>query len=414
MAASILEQHASEAAFLWTLREGAAGDPHYDLADLARLDERVEANLDGLRIGGDDAWRICQRGLAVEEPGELFVAAVIAAERGDLRGIASILDVGGEDPELQRGIVGGLAWLPFEILGGILPGLLDPACPAPLHTLGIAACASHRRDPGVPLDHAIYSEEPQLRARAMLAVGELGRNSLLGALSRELSAEDAGCRFAAAWSLGLAGEPDSLPVLYEIARGGGRQARAAAAVALRRAQARAAGEWVRGLARAETYRLAILGAGMVGVPEMVPWLIETMEAPDLARVAGEAFTMITGADFDRERLRGKPPEGHKSGPSDDPADPDVAPDPDENLPWPRLDAVKRWWGKHRGRFAAQTRHLAGKPVTQPWCEELLRQGYQRLREAAAIELALATPGKPLFAVRAPAARQLRLLSPGAS
>src|SRR5262245_27111116 len=126
MAHPMIEQHASEAAFLWTLRASAAGDPHYDLVDLGKLDERVDAHVDGLRIGGDDAWEICSAALSTEEPGEFFAASEVATDRGDLGGIAQILDAGGDAAELQRGIVGGLEWISLESLGTILPGLFDP------------------------------------------------------------------------------------------------------------------------------------------------------------------------------------------------------------------------------------------------------------------------------------------------
>jgi hypothetical protein len=45
---SIVEQHAEEAAFLWLLRDAAVRAPHYSLKDLADIDERVEAHIDGL------------------------------------------------------------------------------------------------------------------------------------------------------------------------------------------------------------------------------------------------------------------------------------------------------------------------------------------------------------------------------
>src|SRR5690242_4412825 len=45
----VVGRHADEASFLWLLRDGAVRAPHYTLRDLARLDERVEAHLDGLR-----------------------------------------------------------------------------------------------------------------------------------------------------------------------------------------------------------------------------------------------------------------------------------------------------------------------------------------------------------------------------
>jgi len=54
---SIVSPHTEESAFLWLLRDSAIGEPHYSLQDLADLDNRVEAHLDGLRIAGDAGWQ---------------------------------------------------------------------------------------------------------------------------------------------------------------------------------------------------------------------------------------------------------------------------------------------------------------------------------------------------------------------
>ena len=59
-----------------------------------------------------------------------------------------------------------------------------------------------------------------------------------------------------------------------------------------------------------------------------------MADPALARVAGEALAMITGLDLAYLDLDGEPPAGFEAGPTDDPADPSVAMDEDEHLPWP--------------------------------------------------------------------------------
>ena len=48
----VLDQHAEEAAFLALLRDYAVRAPHYDLEELAELDQRIEAHLDGLAIAG--------------------------------------------------------------------------------------------------------------------------------------------------------------------------------------------------------------------------------------------------------------------------------------------------------------------------------------------------------------------------
>ena len=75
----VLTQHAEETAFLWHLRAAAVSEPHYDLPSLARLDNRVEAHLDGLRVAGDHGWQFALEQLeAHPEPGETFACADLA------------------------------------------------------------------------------------------------------------------------------------------------------------------------------------------------------------------------------------------------------------------------------------------------------------------------------------------------
>jgi uncharacterized protein (TIGR02270 family) len=134
-----------------------------------------------------------------------------------------------------------------------------------------------------------------------------------------------------------------------------------------------------------------------------------MEIPAYARVAGEAFSMITGIDLAYEDLEGEPPEGFEAGPSEDPADKDVGADPDEDLAWPDPGKVQQWWDGRKRSFVSGVRYLCGKPISVETCEYVLRYGYQRQRTAAAFELALLQPNEPLFETRAPGFMQRRLL-----
>jgi uncharacterized protein (TIGR02270 family) len=138
-------------------------------------------------------------------------------------------------------------------------------------------------------------------------------------------------------------------------------------------------------------------------------LIEQMTVPEVARVAGEAFSMITGVDLAYEDLDTNPPEGFQAGPTEDPEDENVAMDPDENLPWPHPSALKKDWDARKSRFSTGNRYLLGEPIQPESLRNALRNGYQRQRAAAALELAILQPGQPLFEVRAPAFRQQRWL-----
>ena len=77
------EQHAEEVVFLWLLRDSAVHEPYFNLPDLAHLNDRVQAYIDGLRIAGDEGWEICKEILTWEEASELFTAAVLAFESGN-------------------------------------------------------------------------------------------------------------------------------------------------------------------------------------------------------------------------------------------------------------------------------------------------------------------------------------------
>jgi len=144
----------------------------------------------------------------------------------------------------------------------------------------------------------------------------------------------------------------------------------------------------------------------------IPWLIEKMQEPELARVAGEALSMITGVDLAYDDLETDWPEGFEAGPTENPEDEDVAMDADEDLPWPAHDLLTGWWAEHQHEYAVGTRYLCGRPISRETCLDILKTGTQRQRRGAALELALLSPNEPVFNTSAPAKRQMRLLGLG--
>src|SRR6516165_2324991 len=137
--AEVLDQHAEEAAFLWTLRTAAVSQPHYLLVDLARLDQRVEAHLDGLRAAGVPGWEIIKCQLdELGGSGEVFAAAVLAFESEDSAKIQEVLAAGTAKPEAVRGLISALGWLPYEQALMHIKPLLG-AADTVLKRVGIAA-----------------------------------------------------------------------------------------------------------------------------------------------------------------------------------------------------------------------------------------------------------------------------------
>jgi uncharacterized protein (TIGR02270 family) len=405
----IISQHFEEASFLWLLRDRAVHSPHYRLADLAKLDRRVEAGIDGLRVAGDTGWQFCEEGLEQGDTGAVFVAAILAFESGHEERMQHLVAGAIATPQLSRGLVSALGWLPAESVLPFIDRMAVAGLPS-VRRVGIAASAILRRDPGAPLTDALGDEDLSLRARAAKAVGELGRMDFLPQLQSALTASDVLVRYSAAWSGTLLGHDESIAALRAFAVPGNGHAEDAVRAAARRMELPIATGWQRELAQNQaTMRLAILCAGAVGEPASIPWLVEQMGKPELARVAGESFAMITGADIANENMEDRKPEGFEAGPTDNPEDEDVAMDRDDDLPWPNVRLIKEWWDQRRDGFPEGTRFLMGKPVAEDHLRQVLKTGRQRQRAAAALELAMLKPGQPLFEVRSPGFLQQKLL-----
>ena len=412
--ADIIGQHGEEAAFLWLLRDAAVGASHYRLKDIAKLDNRVEAHIDGLRVAGEAGWGLVCEELKHEEAGELFAASVLGFESRDWARIDLVIDLAARVPEAARGLFSALGWVERAQLHGTVKALLDSEEPF-RRRLGLIACALHRVDPGARLKEALADPEPGLRGRALKAAGELGRSDLREAVHAHLEDDDPACRSSAAWAAVLLGERgDALRRLFAIAADPASPWQAAAlAVAPRLLTAAAAQAWFKDLATEPAWRrLLITAIGVHGDPAYILWLIEQMAEPVHARVAGEAFSMITGVDLAYDDLETDRPQGFESGPTENPEDEDVVLDPDEDLPWPAPELIARWWQANAGRFPAGQRYLCGQPVAEAHCREVLRSGFQRQRIAAALELALMRADRPLFEWRAPAFQQQAALKAG--
>lgn len=82
----IVRQHAEMAAFLWTVYDHhllhPGENPDMDEERLARLVERLEAHLDGLRVSGEAGREIVlERYAEFPEAGELFVVRMICTDK---------------------------------------------------------------------------------------------------------------------------------------------------------------------------------------------------------------------------------------------------------------------------------------------------------------------------------------------
>ncbi|MCG7990762.1 MAG: TIGR02270 family protein [Candidatus Thiodiazotropha lotti] len=405
----IVSQHAEESAFLWLPRDSAIREPHYDLADLKELESRVSAHLDGLHVAGAEAWPFCEAGLNQAESGEVFTAAYVALDQANNEWLEQTLTVVAETPETLRGLVSALGWLPQEKLQGFVVNWLKSDQPMN-RLIGLSACSIQRVDCGGYLKQGIEDSDVSVCSRALRNVGEIRRRDLLPLVIEKLNNEDPCCRFWAAWSATLLGDEKGLNTLSEFYSEVSEFQHRALSLGLRAMDKELAVNWVREHAKTEGYERAIIEAiATIGDPVSIPWLISMMDKPEYSRLAAESFAAITGLDLAYEDMETDQPAGFESGPTENPADEEVALDPDEELVWPDQQKISDWWSSQQGRFHAGGRYLNGAQITREQCIEVLKTGYQRQRRAAAMELAIFDQQQPLFNTSATAIRQSQLL-----
>lgn len=398
----VVSQHAEEAAFLWLIREVSVGAPHYKPWERSKLDDRVEAHLDGLRVAGEEGWKIAWKQAEEKpEPGELFAVAVLAFESGDAKRIDQVLTLAITKPECSRAVVSALGWLTDVQVIARLGPLVTHSNPA-IRRIGIAGYGIRRMNPGTALEKALNDTDLDLRARAIKMVGEMGYSTWLPLLKKHLTIKHLPCRFQAARTICLlANEPAAVAELQQIALTESGYRQRSAEIAVRRMDVPGANRWIDVLAKLPGgERLSIQAAAALGDPASVPKLLEAMKQPPLARVAGEAFTFITGAHLTDLDLDGDAPEGFEPGPNEDALDENVSMDPDDGLYFPDPAKVARWWSANQGRFPKGVRHLAGKPITPEWAATVVQTERQRLRAAAAIEIMMKNPKMPMIEIRA--------------
>jgi uncharacterized protein (TIGR02270 family) len=409
---SVIEQHSDDLSFLWLHRNRLIKAPHCDLYDLSLHDRRMTAHLDGLRLAGQAGWELCEKLLESNDTENCFAPAVLAFESGIQEYIQAVLDAADNTPAKARPIISALGWIPFEQAEPNISTLLNSDL-AICRYIGIAASAVHDRDPGIYLDRAIDDDNLSLKACALMSVGKLGGRdkTMLPKLQENFTSDDDDIRFSSAWSAALAGNAVAVSVLKDfVIVPQSPYKEKALNMVLRRMEHTDALSWLKLLGKSpDTLRLAVIGAGIIGDPVSVPWLIGQMEIPALARLAGEALTMITGVDIEREEMKGARPEGFLYGPNDDPNDATVDLDMDDDLSWPDTGAVRRWWEKYSGEFQDGVRHILGVQISVDQLRHVLKTGCQRQRAAAALELAIIEPDSTLFEIGAPGYRQMEVL-----
>lgn len=394
----IFDQYVDVASFLWVLRSLAVHRPHYSLQDILKLEQRIQAQLDGLMTSIDDGWRACDKGLEIGEAGEVFTATVFAIRSHDMGHIRTAVEIGLSNDDSEKGLVSAMGWLPDNLANPWVDRFLNGKELRHKY-LGIAACGVRRHDPGEILTTISTRddcrEHSKLYARLIRLIGELRRQDLLPVVLQSLSSDDTDIKFWAAWSSILLGEKKGLKVIKPFIFEDTPYKKRAIDIAFRALTVDMARNWISEMAARKVEEKYIIRAtSVLGDPHAVNWLINKMSKPMLSRVAGEAFSMITGADFEKLGMVVKDEEAGEEA-VDDGDEVSVNYDLDDDLTQPDTQKVVRLWQQYGKNFIVGKRYFMGRPIDQTILNQSLIYGLQRQREFAAMELAMIESGQPL-------------------
>lgn len=394
----LIEQYADDAAFLWVLRSIAVEQPHYHRQEMLELEKRIEKKLNGLFIAPDDAWQACLSGLELEQPGEVFIATVVAFKSHDMEKIQQAVHVGLSNNEAEKGLISALGWLPSNLVQPWIKKLFTSKDLNHKY-LALASCSVRRENPSKYLTRILErddcKQQIKLYARALRLIGELRRQDLMPQLSAAVEHDNQDIRFWAIWSAILLGNHQQVSQLesYVLTANANRQH--AVNIAFRVLPIEQARHWISTLSNDPAQsRIVIQAVGVLGDPHAVNWLITQMKEKDTARLAAQSFTFITGIDLLDHALMAEDSEPIIESANDNTDKQSILQD-DNNLPWPDHTKISKLWMNKGSGFITGQRYFLGESLSEANLQNSLRDGGQRQRHAAALELSLTHNEMPM-------------------
>ncbi|NVJ20713.1 TIGR02270 family protein [Myxococcus sp. AM011] len=406
----VLEQHLSEAAFLWGQRERGLCAPNLVLADVAETEERLLAHVDGLAVAGPPAVeKLLIPALEEMEEEQVAAAAYTLLNIQEPPGtdlVRTALEVA--SPEVLPAFYRALELWDSAALRTWVPALLKQEEPTRL-TLSLELLASHGVDPGPPLPELLRHEEPKVVAAALRVAARIHHpfdrhlyQSCLGSTAPALRdaaiqtglLEGRRSAWAACQSAVESTAPDlAFPALLLALGGEARDV-----------------ERLRKLLHEPRHRPATFWAlGFSGRRSAAEICLEWMEDPAVSHLALEAFRSITGLPQE-ERFAMPPVEEDPLPPLEEDLAADLTHGPEDDLPRPATTEVLAWWKLERRRFDLERRYLHGEPFGMEALSAALLTAPMRRRHVLALEVTLRSRGRLNVPTRAWTSLQRKALA----
>jgi uncharacterized protein (TIGR02270 family) len=413
----LVEESLDESVFLWKRWEGELRSLTRNPAEIwTWTEDRLQGALDGVRAAGSHlpGQLASGLGLASDDPMRWTVSAHLLAARSPAEARKILGDAVREADEARLWhLVRGIECADLD--GSFAPIAAMLATQSPLHSAALCRLKAFRRaNPGREVSLAFESGNPACRVEALRAArfsSDPAHRRLIVSTLRDddvtvrRAAIDAGLAlglpeaWAAAIDLARLLQPSSAELLPTIAMLGGPAEHDIVRAALRRPELR---------------RHAIYALGFIGTADAVETCIAGMRDPALARLAGEAYCAITGADLDRDSLAAPEPEGPAQPIplEEDDLDADLVPKAEDLWPLPDLEAVRKHWERLKPGLPGGRRFLHGRQVSMATLVDFAENGPMLRRADVLRELAARTSGRYDVEARAFVRVQRRMMAAG--
>jgi len=385
----VLEQHVNEAAFLWMQRSLAMSQVHHSAASLRKLEARINNHLKGLMVAPQHAWKMAVELADNKESGEVFVLSILALHSGESEKINAALHLGADNQEALKGLISALAWLPNDKVHPLLKPWIGNKNIFLRH-LAIAVCSARRLDPQRYLNSLLGDSEntgnTALYCRMLRLIGELKRHDLAPHLNAAHTHDNEDVKFWASRSSLLLGDVSGLDLLEPYVLQENAHQLKAIDIAFRCHSQTPAWSWINQLVKApQQTAQTIIALSTLGDPHGINWLLARMEEPLHAKVAGHAFSMLTGIDLLQEGLA-----SHRASSLEDEDGDEQIPVVEgyENSPIPQVEKVSQRWQQIQQQFQPGYRYFLGQPITSPALQHTIINGQQGQRLSACMEFAL--------------------------
>ena len=391
----IYEEHLNEAAWLWGNWQESLDSAVYALGDVVvGPEERLLAHLDGLVLGGQPvARKLLLPALVGDDLGGVAAAAwaLVQAEDADHQD-AVIEAMASAEPPAQAAIGRALYLAPQADISRLVPHFHTGSPPLRAMVLDIFG----PREPDWVREHidpAMRSGQAPLVAAGLRAIRNLREGALLDWVDATSQSDDMEVRLES-MRTGLSFGVKTAWNECRIFAGGIGQISRLALGLLATSPDPSDRAFVRSKAQGEDPGSHALWAlGFAGDSDSADLLVQAMANEEKAKIAGEAFSAITGLPIVGEMAK----PGQTQGPDvEEVTDEDPPPTvrSEDALPEPQVLKIKKWWEKERRRFVPGTRYCGGQARSPATLRNAFIAGASWRREVALIELVASVANLP--------------------